>query len=76
MIKSMYIYRNVMDGLLYSLYYVSPPKMTGGYLEAVAYMHSGNTVKYADKTDFVKISDAARNRVPPVAAIDPTRNDT
>lgn len=72
----MNVYRSVTDGLLYSLYYVSPPKMTGGYFEAVAYLHSGNTVKYADKTDFVKISDAARNRVPPVASIDPTRNDT
>lgn len=72
----MNIYRNVTDGLLYNLWYVSPPKMTGGYLEATAYLHSGKTIKYSDKSDFVKISDAARNRVAPVAAIEPTRNDT
>jgi len=75
MIKTMSIYRNVMDGLLYSFRWVQRVYSSPVQLEAIAYRNPSKIISNPERMDFVTLSPESKQLVQPVSDVDEVRND-
>ena len=67
----MVIYQSVTDGLLYSFKWVQERAFDPAVTYALAYNHTGNTIREPNRMDFVTLSPEALRRpaVPPVEPV-------